>query len=108
MGRRLWRGSSQAPFTAATGTYFYCPCEEFRRAPRRTCSPCSPVRRIRACQKGPHSGKGNGTSPVQKPFREDPLDRKSTRLNSSHLVISYAVFCFQKQNRPGRPVSSAR
>src|SRR5205807_8066353 len=23
----------------------------------------------------------------------DPLDRKSTRLNSSHLVISYAVFC---------------
>src|SRR5688500_19234367 len=25
------------------------------------------------------------------------LDRKSTRLNSSHLVISYAVFCFTKQ-----------
>src|SRR5256885_10614045 len=24
------------------------------------------------------------------------LDRKSTRLNSSHLVISYAVFCFEK------------
>src|SRR5256885_12372147 len=24
------------------------------------------------------------------------LDRKSTRLNSSHLVISYAVFCLQK------------
>src|ERR1039458_2332556 len=24
---------------------------------------------------------------------EDPLDRKSTRLNSSHLGISYAVFC---------------
>src|SRR5256885_13185310 len=24
-------------------------------------------------------------------------DRKSTRLNSSHLVISYAVFCLQKQ-----------
>src|SRR5205807_2769858 len=23
----------------------------------------------------------------------EPLDRKSTRLNSSHLVISYAVFC---------------
>src|SRR5256885_9566797 len=26
------------------------------------------------------------------------LDRKSTRLNSSHLVISYAVFCLKKQN----------
>src|SRR2546426_8700005 len=24
-------------------------------------------------------------------------DRKSTRLNSSHLVISYAVFCFEKK-----------
>src|SRR5688500_19465825 len=26
------------------------------------------------------------------------LDRKSTRLNSSHLVISYAVFCLKKTN----------
>src|ERR1039457_1287358 len=26
-------------------------------------------------------------------------DRKSTRLNSSHLVISYAVFCLQKKNQ---------
>src|SRR5256885_7946119 len=25
-------------------------------------------------------------------------DRKSTRLNSSHLVISYAVFCLKKKN----------
>src|SRR5256885_3656287 len=28
----------------------------------------------------------------------DVLDRKSTRLNSSHLVISYAVFCLKKKN----------
>src|SRR5256885_10580243 len=28
----------------------------------------------------------------------DP-DRKSTRLNSSHLVISYAVFCLKKKNK---------
>src|SRR5256885_11820763 len=27
------------------------------------------------------------------------LDRKSTRLNSSHLVISYAVFCLKNKNR---------
>src|SRR5205807_7963089 len=27
----------------------------------------------------------------------DDLDRKSTRLNSSHLVISYAVFCLKKK-----------
>src|SRR5256885_4010206 len=26
-----------------------------------------------------------------------PADRKSTRLNSSHLVISYAVFCLKKK-----------
>src|SRR2546426_9212432 len=27
------------------------------------------------------------------------LDRKSTRLNSSHLVISYAVFCLKKKKQ---------
>src|ERR1039457_5068982 len=27
------------------------------------------------------------------------VDRKSTRLNSSHLVISYAVFCLKKKKR---------
>src|SRR3989454_5060709 len=31
--------------------------------------------------------------------RPEILDRKSTRLNSSHLVISYAVFCLKKKNR---------
>src|SRR2546426_2337262 len=30
------------------------------------------------------------------------LDRKSTRLNSSHLVISYAVFCLKKKKRGDR------
>src|SRR3989454_3682598 len=29
-------------------------------------------------------------------FRNEMRDRKSTRLNSSHLVISYAVFCLKK------------
>src|SRR2546426_3016221 len=28
-----------------------------------------------------------------------PIDRKSTRLNSSHLVISYAVFCLKKKKQ---------
>src|SRR2546426_2216384 len=31
------------------------------------------------------------------------LDRKSTRLNSSHLVISYAVFCLKKKTASGTP-----
>src|SRR3712207_7018979 len=32
------------------------------------------------------------------------LDRKSTRLNSSHANISYAVFCLQKKNPCGAAV----
>src|SRR2546426_2647625 len=35
----------------------------------------------------------NGVSPLKAGRR----DRKSTRLNSSHLVISYAVFCLKKK-----------
>src|ERR1035441_10911442 len=31
--------------------------------------------------------------------RSGVLDRKSTRLNSSHLGISYAVFCLKKKNK---------
>ena len=31
---------------------------------------------------------------------QEPLDRKSTRLNSSHVVISYAVFCLKKKTPP--------
>src|SRR5258708_31451615 len=30
-------------------------------------------------------------------FFARPLDRKSTRLNSSHQIISYAVFCLKKK-----------
>src|SRR5258708_18835657 len=33
-------------------------------------------------------------------FAQSPgVDRKSTRLNSSHQIISYAVFCFKKKKR---------
>src|SRR6266566_4449674 len=32
-------------------------------------------------------------------------DRKSTRLNSSHLVISYAVFCLKKKKKLGQGMS---
>src|SRR5438132_8350484 len=33
---------------------------------------------------------------------EGPVDRKSTRLNSSHTVISYAVFCLKKKKKKKR------
>src|SRR2546426_8834585 len=50
------------------------------RTPRSAASP-----ETRAAR-GAHNGDSAGT------------DRKSTRLNSSHLVISYAVFCLKKKN----------
>src|SRR5688500_19072430 len=41
--------------------------------------------------------------PVRGGLRErDGEDRKSTRLNSSHLVISYAVFCLKKKKQRSR------
>src|SRR5258707_9457368 len=49
----------------------------------------------------------NGESLPIEPTDSSPLDRKSTRLNSSHANISYAVFCLKKKKRgnvPGRPV----
>src|SRR5256885_11396381 len=42
-------------------------------------------------------------------YEADPekRDRKSTRLNSSHLVISYAVFCLKKKKKsPATPTST--
>src|SRR5258708_26298858 len=35
-------------------------------------------------------------------------DRKSTRLNSSHQIISYAVFCLKKKNRTKKEVSETQ
>src|SRR4051795_11214051 len=35
-------------------------------------------------------------------------DRKSTRLNSSHTLISYAVFCLKKKKREAKPGYSKR
>src|SRR5947199_7475350 len=47
----------------------------------------------------------------QTPWRKRPQprhgqsDRKSTRLNSSHLGISYAVFCLKKKNKKNRNIT---
>src|SRR5690625_6354699 len=38
----------------------------------------------------------------------EPLDRKSTRLNSSHVAISYAVFCLKKKKRHQRTHTRTR
>src|SRR5256885_8762889 len=51
-----------------------------------------------------------GDAPVLDALRHLPelpggQDRKSTRLNSSHLVISYAVFCLKKKTTPNTLIS---
>src|SRR5436190_7200800 len=43
-------------------------------------------------------------NPEDLPRAAEALDRKSTRLNSSHTVISYAVFCLKKKNKQNRHV----
>src|SRR5437667_6681710 len=55
---------------------------------------------------GPQRSQGlsQGTDPFRNPHDQDgcqgfPLDRKSTRLNSSHITISYAVFCLKKKTK---------
>src|SRR5438552_8482542 len=41
------------------------------------------------------------------PIHSVRRDRKSTRLNSSHQIISYAVFCLKKKKRIGDATSCA-
>src|SRR5205807_6976989 len=49
-------------------------------------------------------------TPARKTSRGEPritrIDRKSTRLNSSHLVISYAVFCLKKKKKKKHSITS--
>src|SRR2546426_9395749 len=54
----------------------------------------STVSTTRTRAKGTDPLLGPSTTRTEKVF----IDRKSTRLNSSHLVISYAVFCLKKKN----------
>src|SRR2546429_7275344 len=83
-----------------------------RRPPRSTLFPYTPLfrsRRIRDHRHGPRQRRGEVDDPESElsgPWgRENPVrpdgsvnrDRKSTRLNSSHGYISYAVFCLKKK-----------
>src|SRR5207244_6290636 len=46
-----------------------------------------------------HVVEAQPAAPVHLPEAGDPRDRKSTRLNSSHQIISYAVFCLKKKTQ---------
>src|SRR5476649_3049956 len=62
-----------------------------RRPPRSTLFPYTTLFRSRSA----------GMRPARPACRRAccPADRKSTRLNSSHTVISYAVFCLKKKKK---------
>src|SRR2546426_6695331 len=47
----------------------------------------------------PARGQGRSAADPLGPGERPAPDRKSTRLNSSHLVISYAVFCLKKKKK---------
>src|SRR5436190_18635160 len=72
-----------------------------RRPPRSTLFPYTTL--FRSSRDGRHLGGAPRQRPAGRRPAHDPRDRKSTRLNSSHTVISYAVFCLKKKKSPGRP-----
>src|SRR5256885_13307541 len=67
-----------------------------RRPPRSTLFPYTTLFRSPTTQKLPPHGSPGRQAALGQPDTHAP-DRKSTRLNSSHLVISYAVFCLKKK-----------
>src|SRR5256885_12572553 len=81
-----------------------------RRPPRSTLFPYTTLFRSFSCpslQTFTAHARALGQRPAEASGRrkeegcevEGGIDRKSTRLNSSHLVISYAVFCLKKKTR---------
>src|SRR2546430_8090884 len=97
-----------------------------RRPPRSTLFPSTPLfrstaRRSRSPASGPRLLRRELARHLEPPTPPEPLgdteqavrrpqhggdeDRKSTRLNSSHSQISYAVFCLKKKKSPVLPSS---
>src|SRR5689334_23671177 len=86
-------------FTATATTEIYTlslhdalPISRYRP---RSSPPCIPVRCYRAPMRQSSPWPVPGPSPACRVC--SPTDRKSTRLNSSHSSISYAVFCLKKK-----------
>src|SRR2546428_7994681 len=74
-----------------------------RSRPRRAHRQVLPVADVRLPRRD-YAGRGSRTSAT------GSTDRKSTRLNSSHDQISYAVFCLKKKKKrtPDRPATPRR
>src|SRR5687768_17896799 len=77
-----------------------------RRPPRSTLFPYTTLFRSRRATSHHGSREADGSREAPGPHhlgeslaRHDHADRKSTRLNSSHGYISYAVFCLKKKKK---------
>src|SRR5260221_53408 len=71
-----------------------------RRPPRSTLFPYTTLFRSAVSTTSHGAQRCRGTAPDAAAVSALPgRDRKSTRLNSCHTVISYAVFCLKKKNR---------
>src|SRR5438874_9304761 len=68
-----------------------------RRPPRSTLFPYTTL--FRSIVEEFAIGRIRGTEVDRHAHGNYPLDRKSTRLNSSHVEISYAVFCLKKKKK---------
>src|SRR5256885_7436319 len=81
--------------------YFFFFFLMIRRPPRSTLFPYTTLFRSRQ-HHGPYPGDVRAIRSrayLQGRAAGGKQDRKSTRLNSSHLVISYAVFCLKKKTK---------
>src|SRR5438132_8831090 len=73
-----------------------------RRPPRSTLFPYTTLFRSLGERQQPAALAALGSCEQDRAHHE--VDRKSTRLNSSHTVISYAVFCLKKKKAQDRGV----
>src|SRR5688572_32578167 len=69
-----------------------------RRPPRSTLFPYTTLFRSVEVERAiPRAQPGDTLLRLVRQYERPPADRKSTRLNSSHSQISYAVFCLKKK-----------
>src|SRR2546428_9678286 len=71
-----------------------------RRPPRSTLFPYTTLFRSSRSLRPSPDGEPRRVHAPQRVAAQEAEDRKSTRLNSSHDQISYAVFCLKKKNLP--------
>src|SRR5207253_8952141 len=75
-----------------------------RRPPRSTLFPYTTLFRSQSVEVYLARRRGESRfQPLRQPAQSATRDRKSTRLNSSHVAISYAVFCLKKKKTHDAP-----